>query len=325
MNFCKIFELNMDDVKVKKIQESSALVTAELFGTIESNDKKSRLRLIYKSLTENLQDELGQINVFFMYMGTENFFRNMHKRQAEIKLNPQFNRIYAPNHTLWQGALRDGQNRGMSYYCPKGWKRWSFYVTENFNQKFDGWCIGYHGTKFQHGLSILLNGMKPARTAVHGKGIYLTPSIIYASNPRYAEIKKIPPEARKFFDYGKYIQFVLECRVPRGIFKICPETLRCSHIRIDPNIRNEEIEWLLETDDNTILDFNDSNSPLACTGLMIRITSDHPGLLPECKWWFQAHSCSENGCSLPIYNCSTLKQKIERGDECEILYSSRTE
>lgn len=67
------------------------------------------------------------------------------------------------------------------------------------------------GTKFAYGLSILLSGLKPAHIATHGTGIYATPSIIYASHPRYAEVKEIKiEEHRKFFNSGRYIQFVLE-------------------------------------------------------------------------------------------------------------------
>ncbi|CAF1510838.1 unnamed protein product [Rotaria sp. Silwood1] len=147
----------------------------------------------------------------------------MQKRRAEIKLNPSYNRIYAHGHTYWEGPINDGIDRGnKSYFCPVGWQRWSFYVTDNFDQKFKGWCIGYHGTKFAHGLSILLSGLKPAEIKAHGAGIYATPSINYAAHPRYSEVKLVESSTRKkIFKTSKYVQFVLECRAhPSNIIKV---------------------------------------------------------------------------------------------------------
>ncbi|CAF3427800.1 unnamed protein product, partial [Rotaria sp. Silwood2] len=68
-------------------------------------------------------------------------------------------------------------------------------------------------TKFAHGLSILLSGLKPAEIKAHGAGIYATPLINYAAHPRYSEVKLVESSTRKkIFKADKYVQFVLECR-----------------------------------------------------------------------------------------------------------------
>ncbi len=67
----------------------------------------------------------------------------MQKRRAEIKLNPEHNRIYACGHVYWEDNLNDGKDRGKKPYCwPVEWQRSSFYITENFYEKFKGWCMG---------------------------------------------------------------------------------------------------------------------------------------------------------------------------------------
>ncbi|CAF1568893.1 unnamed protein product, partial [Rotaria sordida] len=189
--------------------------------------------------------------------------------------------------TFWTGALHDGRDRGdKPYYCPVGWQRCSFYVADRFRERFRGCCICYHGTKFEYGLAILLSGLKPAGAIAHGPGIYATPSIIYAAHPRYAEIKEIEPKHQnEYFKNSKYIQFVLECRVHPSNIKIGCETLGAGAATIDPNISNQKIEWVIETNGKNIVDFNDVNAEIVCTGLMIRATQEYPGLLPESKWW----------------------------------------
>jgi hypothetical protein len=321
-SFCQKVNINRDDFVVQITQEGSVIITVEIFGRAAPKDRKQGLKLIFNSCTDALQDELGKIKTFFMFLGSEEGLKKMQKHQAQIKMNPKFNRVYVPNHNFWSGALEDGKDRGnQPYYCPIGWKRWSFYVTDNFDQKFRGWCICYHGTKFAYGLSILLNGMKPAQIKALGDGIYTTPSIIYASHPRYAEVRPIPPSAREFFKSGEYIQYVLECRVqPDSIKTIGCETLRAKKTRIDPNIRNEAIEWVIDNKNQSIVDFNDPNSPMVCTGLMIRVTDDHPGLLPESEWWYQSHLCDKKECCYIGIDYSLLQQKQQSGHQCNIIY-----
>ena len=321
--FCDKTNLTMNDITVKRIQAGSAIVEAEIYNKLESKDKKLKIKMICDRLTDKEKDNLGEMKIFFMFMGPIESLNKMQKFRSEIKLNPKFNRIYAKGHNYWQGPINDGKDRGNKpYYCPVGWKRSSFYVTDRFDEKFKGWCICYHGTKFQYGLSILLSGLKPANIKAHGAGIYATPSVNYAAHPRYAEIKKIPSSAKsKLFKHGKYVQYVLECRVhPSSIIKIDRETLGARHTTIDPNIKNEIIEWLIDSQNKAIVDFNDPQSPIICTGILIRVTDEHPGLLPESQWWYQSHICDNKSCCSSGINLSSLQSKNSSGQSCQIIY-----
>jgi hypothetical protein len=314
--------LQINDILVKQIQIGSTIIEAEIDNKLESSDKKLNLKMIYNKLTDKLKKYFGKMKVFFMFFGPIKTLSKMQKRRAEIKLNPQHDRIYARGRVYWEGNLNDGKDRGdKPYYCPVGWQRSSFYVTENFYGKFKGWSICYHGTKFAHGLSILLNGLKPAERAEHGAGIYATPSINYACHPRYAEVKKIPSSARKkIFKSGKYVQFVLECRVhPKNITTIGRETLAAKDTTIDSNISNDIIEWLIHTQGKDIVDFNDPDATIICTGILIRVTDDHPGLLPESEWWYKAHLCNRSNCCLLGIDLDSLKRKKQNGDKCKII------
>ena len=258
-----------------------------------------------------------------MYMGPVRSFSKKQKYREEIRLNPQYNRIYSLNQTYWLDSLNDGKNRGnQPYYCPIGWKRYSFYVTDNFDEKFQGWCICYHGTKFAYGLSILLSGLKPAERNEHGAGIYATPSINYAAHPRYSEVKLIETKhQRKFFQNGKYVQFVLECRVhPNNIQSIEKETLDGKNTIIDSNINNNIIEWIIDNKNKDLVDFNDPDSSIICTGLMIRLTDNHPGLLSESQWWHEAHLCEYNGCCCLGIDRNELRKLKNMEVKCNIIY-----
>jgi hypothetical protein len=279
--------------------------------------------MIVNRITDECRKVLAKMKIFFLFMGPIESLAKMQKYRAEITLNPQFNRIYAPGHDYWQGALHDGKNRGNKpYYCPVGWQRCSFYVTDNFDEKFNGWCISYHGTKFSFGLSILLSGLKPAVIAAHGAGIYTSPSINYAAHPRYSEVKVIETAAKKFFKSGKYIQFVLECRVhPDNILKVVRETLGANSTTIDPNIENSIIEWLIDNQKKSLIDFNDPDSSIVCTGLLTRITDEHPGLLPESQWWYESHLCESPKCCPIGIDLASLIQQNERGEKCTIIFN----
>jgi len=91
---------------------------------------------------------------------------------------------------------------------------------------------------------------------------------------------------------------------------------------IDPNVTNDEIEWIVDTKGKAIMDFNDPNSTIVCTGLMVRVTDNHPGLLTESNWWFHSHLCPEKGnnhCLLGI-DLDDLKKKKDNGETCNIVY-----
>ena len=320
--FCDKTNLTMKDIAVRKIQVGSSVVEMDIFDKVEPNQKKIKLKLIYQQCKGKLKAYLAKLKVFFMYMGPLKLLNNIQKFRADIKLNPKYNRIYAPGHDYWLGPNNDGKDRGSKpYYCPDGWQRWSFYVTDRFDEKFRGCCICYHGTKFAYGLSILLSGLKPADVDAHGAGIYATPSVNYAAHPRYAEVKEIDTSSgKKFFKSGKYVQFVLECRVhPSNIKKIADETLSASNTVIDPNISNDIIEWLIDSKSKDLVDFNDPNSTIICTGILLRVTDDHPGLLPQSQWWYESHLCDYSACCLLGIDLKLLNKKNKRGDECQII------
>ncbi|CAF0984099.1 unnamed protein product [Rotaria sordida] len=255
-------------------------------------------------------------------MGDLKSLNSKQEFRYDMTLYPQYNHLYVPNKTFWTGTTPDGLDRGnQPYYCPTGWKRYSFYITENFYAKFKGWCICYHGTKFSHGLSILLSGLAPAYRAEHGQGIYATPSITYACHPRYSEVKKIESShERAFFKDGNYIQFVLQCRVhPKYMIKIDRETLGACETKIDLNINNDSIEWLIDAQGKPLMDFNDPNSTIICTGIMVRVTDNHPGLLPESQWWYESHLCDNQKCCILGTNHDELLRQRENNVECNII------
>ena len=321
--YCSQLGFTTKDFIIKRIQTGSAILEAEIDGKFGFQKMKLKLKMFYQTLTDKCRTELGKMKLFFMYMGPIKWLNALQKFRSEIKLNLKYNRIYAEGHDFWTGSLNDGRDRGnQPYYCPVGWKRWSFHVAEDFYKKFKGWCICYHGTKFEYGLAILLGGLKPAGRNEHGDGIYTTPSINYACHPRYAEVKAIESSSRsKFFPRGKYAQFVLECRVhPNNIKKIVGETLDASGTVIDPNISNTEIEWVVNHQNKDVVDFNDPNASVICTGIMVRITDDHPGLLSESKWWLRSHLCDSAKCCALGIPSDTLKQRVRSGYSCNIFY-----
>ncbi|CAM4798763.1 unnamed protein product [Rotaria magnacalcarata] len=321
--FCDKINVLPKDIIIKQIQVGSIVCDAEIFHDCESSDKKISIKMICQLITDKFREEFGKMKIFFMFLGSSKTLSKQQKYRADIKINPQYNRIYARGHTYWRGALNDRRDRGnQPYYCPVGWKRCAFYVTDNFYEKFKGWCICYHGTKFACGLSILLSGLKPANKAVHGAGIYASPSITYTSHPRYAEVKRINSSSQsKFFKSGKYVQFVLECRVhPSNIIKIDKETLAAGDTTIDFNIENKIIEWVIDNQNKSIVNFNDPEASIVCTGIMMRVTDDHPGLLPESQWWYSSHLCNYKKCCLLGTDLNTLEKKRLAQPKCNIIY-----
>ena len=320
---CTLLQISTDDISVRKIESGSTIIETVLNDKLQTKEKQLKFQLIYQLLPNiDFQKELGKLKMFFMYMGSLVSFSKKIKYREEIQLNPQFNRIYAPNQTYWVGALNDGKDRGgQSYYCPIGWKRYSLYVGNDFDKKFKGWCIGYHGTKFAFGLSILLSGLKPAERNEHGTGVYATPSVNYAAHPRYSEVKLIESTHRKkFFNNAKYVQFVLECRIHPNDIKRRKETLDAAHTVIDTNIANDVIEWVVDNKDKDLVNFNDPDSSIICTGLMMRLTDDHPGLLPESQWWHEAHLCNYDKCCCIGIDLEELNSLKSAGTRCNIVY-----
>lgn len=320
---CSLLNIDINDIGSVRKQRGSCIIKAEIEG--KKCDVKIKFKQIYTALTDKVKAELAKLKVFFMFMG--NKLQKLHDNQKfrhEIKLHPEFNRTYGPGHTYWTGSLNDGRDRGTyPYFCPVGWKRYAIDVSDNFREKFEGWSICYHGTKFEYGLSILLSGLAPAENAAHGAGIYASSSIIYVSHPRYSGIKQInSPEEKSFFNNANYVQFVLQCRVhPKNVAVIGRETLGiCNRMTIDSNVSNNEIEWVVSAEKKKIMDFNDPNSTIVCTGLMIRATDNHPGLLPESQWWYNGHVCDDPKCCRLAIKLDELNRKRSDGEQCNIIY-----
>jgi hypothetical protein len=141
-------------------------------------------------------------------------------------LNPGFNCIYGEGlaatgfkPSYWPTFLLYGSEK---YFCPSGWRRYSIMVAptaEEFDKRYGGWAVAYHGTKNYVAMSMLLNGLISSKSGcgISGsfeKAIYVSPSITYAAHPRYSRVWKV----RDF-----YIQMVLQVRVnPTRISKKTP-------------------------------------------------------------------------------------------------------
>ncbi|UJR07429.1 hypothetical protein I4U23_011715 [Adineta vaga] len=319
-----LLNIDRNDIDIKTIQTGSVILELEFMKKFNCANKIIKMKAIYHAITDKLREEMGKFKILLMFMGDLVSFTKMQKFRSEIKLHPQWNRAYGMGHTHWTGTLNDGRDRGPHpYYCPIGWKRYALYVTDIYDDKFKGWSFCYHGTKFSFGLSILLSGLKPATAIAHGAGIYASPSIIYSAHPRYSEIKEIAAsEQTGFFQGGKYVQFMLQCRVhPSNIKVIGRETLGVGNAIIDSNVNNSIIEWVIDRKGKSVVDFNDTDAAIICTGIMIRVTDKHPGLLPQSQWWFTSHLCkSENCCALGI-DLNTLKTQKANGEQCNLIFN----
>ena len=133
--------------------------------------------------------------------------------------------------------------------------------------------VAYHGTKKENILSIvnekrilfpgdkLKNGteIKIRHNNCWAENfkrspIYLSPSILYASQNLYAP-------SFKFND--KYAKIVIQCKIKPGSYKKFRETLSFRAKRCDPDFSNDELEWV-----------TDDKSAVIPYGLLIGIFSD---------------------------------------------------
>ena len=200
-------------------------------------------------------------------------------------------------------------------------------------------------------------------------GVYLTPSIVYAAHPRYADTWQLPQTQ-------EWMQMILQCRVnPRALRRRRPaaaaaaaaaaasvgagdaaarmaaaaksdgaanaaaaaavaaaaaaaagaandanddqnnnnnsnnnnnnnnnrvvdvghpETMlsdaaRANGEKIDPNIDNSELEWLLLSSGSSGQQHTSSDE-IVCYGIMLRRLPTHPANLPESSWWNKTHN-----------------------------------
>lgn len=142
----------------------------------------------------------------------------------------------------------------------------------------------YHGTKFKLINGILLNGLKGFSGGMYVsdevRAIYTSPSIEYASHPRYAQWYK--------HSDGKYYQFVFQCRIHFGEFvKERSETLRLQVAlsagdKVDPHFNNNDnLEWVVQLPDD--VEFA-TRQQLLITGLYVR-RSTNPYAMLQRHWW----------------------------------------
>ena len=99
------------------------------------------------------------------------------------------------------------------------------------------------------------------------KAVYVTPSIVYASHPRYAKIKKWK---------GKYIQLILQLRINKSMFIKKPGTLEnafSNQNQVDLNYDNKVLEWVCKWNKNRELTKHDG---ILVYGIMLKISSKDP-------------------------------------------------
>jgi hypothetical protein len=204
----------------------------------------------------------------------------------EKPMNPKYNRIYGPGNIHWKGNLEDGKDRGGEpYYCPVGWKKYSvgeYKDAKEFDEKFKGWFISYHGTQNTYAGAILSTGLRASSyqdNKFKTNAAYLSPCISYCAHPRYARPWKRTND-------NKYVQMVLQCRInPEGMIGKREATLLASQNKvIDGNYKNETMEWLVSAKGEDIGKY------IVCYGIMLRVTDVEPDELPESEWWKECHS-----------------------------------
>ena len=184
--------------------------------------------------------------------------------------------------TYFSGSLDRG---GEPYYCPNGWRRYAIDVGKTgseFEAAFSDWHVAYHGTEGHIAMAILLNGIRASGQGCHivkGEGaVYLSPSIEYCGHPRYAEAWKVK---------SKYVQMVLQVRVDRKlVFDKKQETLLrrdAKDVLIDKNFKdNMQLEWVIRWPPGDALK---NKNRILVYGIMLRVTNEYPGKLPQNGWW----------------------------------------
>jgi hypothetical protein len=202
-------------------------------------------------------------------------------------LNPAFNRIYgrglqAPGFKSTEFTFLDYS--GEKYHCPTGWRRISLNVASTpseFDRKYGGWHVAYHGTKHGLACTILTNGLQafPGCFSEGKPVVYFSPSIKYTSHPRYSAV---------YQNAGKYLQMVFQVRVnPLRIWKKKRGTLRGA-FRGDPTLDehfpgNKNLEWLVNSLPGAQL--SDMADLFIIYGIMVRVYDSDPTLDPENSWW----------------------------------------
>ena len=218
----------------------------------------------------------------------ENFFEDL---MRNIVMNREYCRIYSINRTdEEEGFISTSFSTpiyysGEPYYCPNGWRRWSVdlgLTGEKFETLYGEWPVAYHGTHPSSSLKIFKHGFKRSEKChCHLKpkeyGIYFSPSIEYAAHPRYADIYQAQ---------GYFIQTVLQVRIKPSLITCkghgtIPGTYPKDE-QIDPNFSNYALEWVVKWNSTSNLTIADG---IVVYSFMMRILKEHPGHLPQNKWW----------------------------------------
>ena len=144
-------------------------------------------------------------------------------------MNPQYNRIYSVNavdkadHFIARYFPGFRDKGGEPYFCPNGWRRYGVDVGmsgSEFEMKYGGWPVAYHGTKGHIATKILMTGMNASGISDAIRcpnlkddegAVFLSPSIEYCGHPYYANVWKVK---------NKYVQMVVR-ENPRAIYG-CP-------------------------------------------------------------------------------------------------------
>ena len=149
------------------------------------------------------------------------------------------------------------------------------------SNRYGRWPVAYHGTRSNDVASILEQGIRPSSSGCFFEdlsgmqALYLLPSIEYAAHPRYAA-----PVKRG----NKWVQVMLQARVnPQLLIEKKPGTLPGTLLS-DPtpaDFPNDKLEWVLSALPGSKL----SSSDIVVSGIMLRVTNEHPRKLTFMQWW----------------------------------------
>ena len=153
---------------------------------------------------------------------------------------------------------------------------------EEFEKAYDGWSVAYHGTDSKLAMTILSNGLMASGQGCFiepGEGaVYMTPSIEYSGNPRYAKVRQMK---------GKYVQMALQLRVrPNLVYGRYVGTLPGAFpadSNCDPNFSNLLLTWIIKWPPGQMMTQTDG---ILVYGLMF--PSDKKNIQVNCRkneWW----------------------------------------
>jgi len=202
---------------------------------------------------------------------------------SALRLDPQHDRYYCSTEeefkergaeagaTFWSTPLIRG---GAPYYPPGGWCR---FALKTDSAAWQEWSIAYHGTIGSHVALIISTGFKATVCQHHAPYAYFSPSIVYASHPRYSRVMK-----HQFGNQRLWLQVVLEVRIrPGAVALVRGETLGAGKVVIDPNQCNTKLEMLVAPSRGNYIE----TDKVIATGIMFRALDRHPLQDPQFSWF----------------------------------------